>query len=148
MNLPKYSILTNAKHETYEFLSIGPRGTIKKIVNYTEIQEGVYNLGFGDWNEIDKEVKDNIRSNNADRDKVLTTVASTVVDFMKFHPEATIVAQGETLAKSRLYQMGINSNWREINELFQIQGFRNGAWESFEKGKNYEIFALKAAQNL
>jgi hypothetical protein len=144
MHLSKYAALANASHETYEFLSSGPKGTIKKVVKYTEIQPGVFNLGFGDWDEVEQKVKDNARTNNADRDIVLATVASTVVDFMRYHPGAILFAQGETPAKTRLYLMGINANWHEISQLFTVQGFAGGDWEPFEQGRNYEAFTLKA----
>lgn len=144
MYLPKYTALASSTHETYEFLSSGPKGTIKKVVQYSPLEPGLYNLGFGDWDEVKQEVKDNTRSNNADRDKVLATVAGTVVDFMKHHPDATLFARGETRAKTRLYQMAINSNWHEISELFVIEGNVNGNWEPFEIGKNYQAFILKA----
>jgi hypothetical protein len=144
MHLPKYSAFSDASHETYEFLSSGPKGTIKKVVKYTEVEPGVFNLGFGDWDEVEQEIKDSTRTNNADRELVLATVASTVVDFMRYHPDAILFAEGETPAKTRLYQMGINSSWHEISQLFEIEGFANGDWESFEQGKNYEAFTLKA----
>ena len=46
MNLDKYSITSDDSRLTYEFLSEGPKGTIKKVVLYQEIGEGVYNLAF------------------------------------------------------------------------------------------------------
>ena len=144
MHLDKYSPLSDATHSTYEFLSLGPKGTIKKVVKYTRIQPNVYNLGFGDWDEITQGVRDDTRTNNNDRDKVLATVASTVVDFIKYHPGATIFAEGSTPAKTRLYQMGIFGNWHEISQLFDVKGFREGEWEDFEPGKSYNAFVLMA----
>lgn len=144
MQLPRYNALANTTHTTYEFLSSGKTRTIKKVVLYTEISPGVFNLGFGDWDEIEQVVKDHLRTNNGDREKVLATVAGTVIDFMHYHPHVILFAQGETPAKTRLYQMGINSNWHEISQLFDIIGFANNNWETFKQGKNYEAFALKA----
>lgn len=144
MHLPKYSALANESHDIYEFLSSGPKGTIKKVVKYTEIQAGVFNLAFGDWDEVAQEIKDNTRTNNLDRDLVLATVALTVIDFMQYHTESMLFAEGETPAKTRLYQMGINSNWHVIRTLFVIEGFSNGEWEAFEQGKNYRAFTLRA----
>ena len=144
MHLPKYAAFTDANHETYESLSSGPNGTIRKVVQYTEIRPGVFNLGFGDWDEGEQQIKDNTRSNNSDRDLVLATVASTVIDFMHYHPDAKLFAEGETPAKTRLYQIGINANWNEICELFVIEGFTAGRWEPFEQGKNYKAFSLMA----
>ena len=148
MELQRYISITDSKHETYEFLSAGPKGTIKKVVKYTEIEPGIYNLGFGDWDEVGQKVIDSSRSNNADRDKVLATVASTVIDFMLNHPNAILIARGETAAKTRLYQMGIRKNWHEIDELFEIHGLINNKWHPIESGKNYEAFAARAKQIL
>jgi hypothetical protein len=50
MNKPKYLYKTEDKFVIYEFVSEGPKGSIKKIVEYTETStENVYNLGFGDY---------------------------------------------------------------------------------------------------
>jgi hypothetical protein len=75
---------------------------------------------------------------------VLATVASTVIDFIKHHPNAVIFAQGSTPARTRLYQRGIQENLDEIGQLFEIEGFSDGAWETFTEGKNDDEFALKA----
>ena len=143
MQLPKYAAVANERHETYEFLSSGRKGTIKKVVQYSEIELGVFNLGFGDWDEAKQIIKDNTRTNNGDTQLVLGTVASTVIDFMEFHPDSILFAAGQTPAKTRLYQMGINSYWHEISRLFDIEGFADGVWEPFERGKNYDAFTLK-----
>jgi hypothetical protein len=144
MHLPGYAAVANASHNTYEFLSSGPKGTIKKVVLYMEVEPGIFNLGFGDWDEIEQAVKDDTRTNNADRDKVLATVASTVVDFMHYHPDAILFAEGETPAKTRLYQMGINTEWQEISRLFEVQGLGSEGWEPFQKEKNYKALTLRA----
>jgi hypothetical protein len=144
MQIPKYKVLTNGTHDTYEFLSHRPKGTIKKVVQYTQIRPRLYNLAFGDWDEVDQEIKDNTRSNNSDRDMILATVASTVIDFLQYHPGSILFAQGQTLSKTRLYQIGINTNWKEISVLFNIFGFCNGVWEKFQLGKNYQAFILRA----
>ena len=85
-----------------------------------------------------------MRSNNRDRDKVLATVALTVIDFIKYHPDAVLLARGSTPARTRLYQIGILENLDEIGQLFDIIGFTDGTWQPITKGQNYEEFALKA----
>jgi hypothetical protein len=140
----RYSVVSDNDHLTYEFLSEGPKGTIKKVVFYQEINDNLFNLAFGDWDETKQKIDDKIKSNNNDRNKVLATVALTAVDFIKYHPEALIFAEGSTPARTRLYQMGILANWRDINQSFDVEGFWNGKWESFEQHKNYQAFILKA----
>ncbi len=142
MELDIYAILTD-DHETYEFLSEGPKGTIRKIVVYQLVGGNFYNLAFGDWNEENLRLDDDTRSNNSDRDKVLATVANTVIDFVQYHPSATVHAKGSTPAKTRLYQMGINQNWTYINLLFRIKGLAEGVFRPFEQNKNYEAFLLE-----
>ena len=144
MNLEKYSLVTDDKHITYEFLSQGSKGTIKKVVHYQEIEENVFNLAFGDWDEDGQRINDKVRSNNDDRDKVLATVASTVIDFIKHYSESSILMQGSTSARTRLYQIGIGANWHEISKLFDVYGSFRGAWEDFQGNKNYQAFLLKA----
>lgn len=141
--LPRYTPTTDPDHETYEFLSSGSKGTIKKVVHYKEIRPGIYNLGFGDWDEGRGEVKDDIRSNNDDRDLVLATVAYTVIDFLEHHPEAKIYAQGSTPSRSRLYQMGIVANWKEISQNYEVFGLSEDGWERFQLRKNYKAFILQ-----
>jgi hypothetical protein len=145
MKSDKYNYVTDPNHETYEFLSSGPKGTIKKVVLFQEFDNypGVFNLAFGDWDDSLQKIKDDVRSNNSDRDKVLATVASTVIDFFEKHPEAILLAQGATPSKTRLYQMGINANWDEITQMFIVEGRIKNNWEPFPPGKNYEAFALK-----
>jgi hypothetical protein len=108
------------------------------------VEDGVYNLAFGDWDEKTQRIIDYSRTNNDDRDKVLATVTSTVIDFMRYYPDAIIFAKGITPGKTRLYQIGINQNRHEISQLFDIEGFYKGGWESFQPGRNYEAFTLKA----
>ena len=139
----KYITLTDNKHILYEFLSEGPRGSILKVVFYNKLEENLYNLSFGDWNDFLQMSDDKVRSNNHDRDKILATVASTVIDFIKHHPNAIILIKGSTPSRTRLYQIGISANWMEINNLFYIYGFCKGNWEAFEKGKNYQQFIIK-----
>jgi hypothetical protein len=51
MNLPKYPVNADEERFVSEFISEGPKGSIKKTVIYSQIEETLYNLAFGDWNE-------------------------------------------------------------------------------------------------
>ncbi len=146
MHLDRYSVSTDHQHSTYEFLSQGPKGTIRKVVLFQPLGKAVFNLAFGDWDEVAQAIRDDIRSNNADRDKVLATVAFAVIDFMEYRPDAILFAQGATPARTRLYQIGINNHWQEISQLYEVEGFINGTWEPFLRHRNYEAFVLKTKQ--
>lgn len=130
----------------YEFFSEGPKGRIKKLVRYKLIEESpypIYNLSFGNWDETIGDADDKIATNNNDRQKVLATVADTVLDFTRNHLDASIFASGSTPTRTRLYQMGISAFWNEINNLFVVIGFVNDEWQPFVKGINYEAFLIK-----
>jgi hypothetical protein len=142
MNHPKYPVFTDDPH-LYLFFSEGPRGRITKAVIYSQIGGDLFNLAFGDWNEELRELDDSTRSNNGDRGKVLATVAFTALDFTNQFPNARIVAEGSTPARTRLYQMGIADNLMEINDNFEIYGLLGGHTEPFERGRNYEAFLIK-----
>lgn len=48
----RYDVKTAPDAETFEFNSIGPRGTVRKVVRYSGINlRNFYNLGFGDKDE-------------------------------------------------------------------------------------------------
>ena len=61
-------------------------------------------------------------SNNQDAERVLATVASTVIDFTDHYPDVIIYAEGSTDSRTRRYQMGINKYWSEIDPIFEVFG--------------------------
>lgn len=146
MQFETYSYVKRPACYYYEFFSYGPNGNIKKVVEFYRLEEHiheVYNLAFGDWDENNHCINDLASTNNGDRDKVLATVAATVVSFMADHPHSIIHAIGSTPSRTRLYQMGIAKIWDQINSLFEIQGYVNFTWHPFQKGINFEAFLLK-----
>jgi len=146
MQLETYSFIKRPAIHYYEFFSDGPNGSIKKVVEFyrlEEYEEEVYNLAFGDWGEKDHHIDDLVITNNSDRDKVLATVAATILQFMKDHPQAIILATGSTKSRTRLYQMGIARTWDQISLLFEIQGYVNSVWQPFQRGVNFDAFLLR-----
>jgi hypothetical protein len=144
MGLDKYDYKTDKTYLEYEFISDGPKGKITKIVRYTKISgdEITFNLGFGDKNEKTDFIDDLVVSGNNDRDKVLATVASTILDFFSKYPDCTILARGTTPSRTRLYQMAICSNLEYINQLFYVSGLNDERWDLFQKNVNYEAFLV------
>jgi hypothetical protein len=80
MNLPKYPVVASDPYR-YHFYSEGPQGRIKRAFIYAQIEDNLFNLAFGDWDEDLRRIHDSTRSNNQDRDKVLATMAFTALDF-------------------------------------------------------------------
>jgi hypothetical protein len=84
VDLEKYTIEADEDFLSYSFYRYGPKGKIKKVINFTPIPSlGVecYNLGFGDWNALHETIDDNIITNNDDTEKVLATVSAIALDF-------------------------------------------------------------------
>lgn len=120
MQEDKYPFVKGKELYYYEFFSTGPKGNIKKVIRYSLVQQDpvkVYNLAFGDWVDEENEIDDKIISDNKDRQKILSTVADTVVDFTQFHTDAFIFAKGSTSGRTRLYQMGIASFCMRFQEF-------------------------------
>lgn len=144
MKKPKYLYKSEELFKIYEFVSEGPKGQIKKMIQFSETgTENVYNLAFGDYDETTKSINDLSITNNGDSLKVLATVASTVYAFIAKHPNAWIFATGSTTVRTRLYRMGITNNLAEIQEDFEVYGLtEQGEWVEFIVGDDYEAFLI------
>lgn len=142
MDLPRYSVDFDSFYKTYSFISIGVLGQIRKGVQFKHVRDYIFNLVFGDWDGCSEQIDDRTVTNNGDMQKVLTTVAHTVIDFIDLHPGAVVFSRGSTPSRTRLYQMQISINLPLISESFYIEGFLNGKWEPFSRGKNYEAFMV------
>ena len=144
MQLEKYELKAGEKLETFEFVSIGPKGRIRKMVQYSRTNyKGVYNLAFGDKNILTGELDDLPISNNGDSEKVLATVVATLYAFFDTHPDAYVYATGSTDSRTRLYQMGISKYLEEGLNDFDIFGEIRSEWEEFNRGTNYASFLVK-----
>ena len=145
MNKPKYLYKSEDFLKIYEFISEGPKGQIKKMVQYTDTgTENIFNLAFGDYDEVTKSINDSTITNNRDSAKVLATVASTIYAFTKKYPNAWIFATGSTTVRTRLYRMGITNNIEEIKADFDVYGLTidTNTWEEFIIGEDYEAFLI------
>lgn len=145
MNLDYYDFRASETFLDFQFDSEGPNGVIRKVVRYQprNVNGAIYfNLTLADLNPYTGEMDDLVISDNKDRDKVLATVAATVMEFLRQFPGAKIVARGSTKSRTRLYQMAISINWHTISPVLQVFGFLNNKWEKFEKNINYGAFLV------
>jgi len=140
-----YQVKQSQRIYQYEFFSEGPKGRIRKVIQFQTITDynNLFNLAFGDWDEKLRTINDMVKSNNDDRQKILVTVAQTVFRFMKDHPDAAVIAQGSTPARTRLYQMGIASFWDDINMYFNVYALIEQQWEPFVGKRNYQALLLE-----
>ncbi len=128
MKLPRYDYLTEGNAELFKFVSEGLKGKIKKLIVYSQmLEEDIYNLAFGDYNEEADTIDDQVITNNNDSPKVLATVASTLYVFTDKHPNTWIYATGSNSARTRLYRIGITKNLEEILGDFEVYGLSRDA---------------------
>ena len=100
-------------------------------------------LGFGDKDPHSNFISDLTVSNNNDSQKVLATVARTLYLFTEHYPDAVVLASGSTLARTRLYRIGIANNLLEIERDFVVLGLTESEWEPFRKNVTYHSFAIR-----
>ena len=102
MKLEHYEIEIDVDSLAFGFISTGPKGNIRKLVQFSLIDEaGFYNLSFGDFNFDTGEIDDKAITDNGDSVKVLATVVSAVYSFCDLLPNAWIYATGSTAARTR-----------------------------------------------
>lgn len=95
MKYNRYLFESSPDFLTFEFESIGPKGTITKVIRYTEINVyGYYNLGFGAKDPQSNFISDLTVTNNNDSQKVLATVVRTLYLFTERYPNAVVLATG------------------------------------------------------
>lgn len=139
MQLERYEIRFDGNR--HFFFSEGRNGRIEKAILYRIFPGiGMYSLSFGDWDGQLRKIDDMVITDNGDTQKILATVASSVMLFMSQHSYATVFATGSTPSRTRLYQMGIRRHLMEISVKFEVEGFREGNWELFRPGRGMRDF--------
>jgi hypothetical protein len=146
MRLEKYKLRENANKIAFEFISEGPKGSILKGVFFSKVKikgmKNLYNLALGDKNIRTGKIDYRVITDNQDRDKVLATVAETIIIFTNVYPKAQIYFEGSNNVRTRLYQMAISKYIDELTETFVIKGYIVDMWFPYEKNVNYEAFLI------
>jgi hypothetical protein len=146
MWLDRYVFTVSEDFLDYEFYSLGPKGLIKKIVQFAPYHSDgktFFNVTIGDWNERENKIDVKSVTNNNDAEKVFGTVGAIVLNFTEEFPDMFVHARGSTASRTRLYQMFISKYWKEIESLFHVFGFFIEGWQPFRKNVNYEAFLVR-----
>lgn len=144
MHLQQYELRAGRTFTTFEFVSEGRNGRIIKVVQFQRMDyPNVYNLVFGDKNSTEGYIDDLAVTDNGDSEKVLATVVAAIYLFADQHPGSWIYATGSTDARTRLYRMGINKYFDSVQNDFNVMGEHESEWEWYEKGKDYQAFAVQ-----
>jgi hypothetical protein len=138
-----YNIEKTASSLVFEFISKGAKGEIKKRVFYEKIGTNTFNLAFGDVNPETDDFDDTVTTNNGDTQEILATVAKTALIFLEDTPNAYIYVEGSSLARTRLYRIGISNNLEMISEDFYIYAtLGENEWEFYKVNQNYKAFLI------
>jgi hypothetical protein len=109
----------------YRFVSIG-NTEITKVVGFSPLSvgENIFNLGFGNLEFIDGEyeINDHPDLNNADFEKVLSTVFKCVLHFLRINSTGTVLFFGNTEHKHILYLRKVAVHLNELETLFNVLG--------------------------
>lgn len=146
---------TDISKVRYLFESRGEKSIIKAI-EYSFVRKltgrKIYNLGFGDYDEQNSSILDDVNSNNGDMRKVFNTVLNTVPKFFTINKDAAILIQGsdsaedfkvkcEISCKKKCAEMCKNYNRR-------IKAYRYYVDKNFiELSKEYIFFGLTSSEN-
>ena len=156
MNLERYEI-EQMDEFTYRFWSMGSKGKFEMRVKFTYIWQNYFNLGFGVLDPETEALDDLIELRNGDSQKILATVASTVLLFLELFPLVRVYATGSTRSRTRLYQMGINKILPLLSD-YVVTGYKSkssryehtgemalsghGQWYEIELGVEYDAFLI------
>ncbi|MGI4022461.1 MAG: DUF6934 family protein [Janthinobacterium lividum] len=144
MKLDRYELKAGRNLTTFEFLSEGQKGKIIKVIQFQRMNlPNLYNLAFGDKNPETGDLDDKVVTDNGDSEKVLATVVAAIYAFADQYPDVWVYATGSTEARTRLYRMGINKYFDIAEADFEIMGEQQNEWEWYEKGKDYQAFAVR-----
>lgn len=155
MDLEHYEI-ENLDQHTFRFFSIGSKGKFEMRVKFSYVWQNTYNLGFGVLDPVTEALDDLIELRNGDSQKILATVANTVLLFLEQFPLVRVYATGSTRSRTRLYQMGINKILPLLSD-YTVTGYksksgrykhadRHGQWGEIELGVEYDAFLIYKEQ--
>ncbi len=124
----------------FTFKSQSEDRTVVKVVQFSQVQENVYNLGLADFDAGKLEFR--VSSNNHDLVKVIGTVSEIIRHFTNLFPEREVFITGEE-RRMKLYNLVIKRRWTEIEPIFWVFGLVEDEWTSFIPGEHYQALKIK-----
>lgn len=150
MNRQPYEFRADRDNLQFDFYSVGPQKSVKKIVVYSPFPDvpDLFNLTLAD-SFSDGSISDTSVTDNGDMEKVLATVIQTIFHFFAANPDKRIYIEGSTPTRTRLYGVVIARELALIQENFLVYGLSDYEMTPFEKNHQYTAFviALKKQKN-
>jgi hypothetical protein len=135
-----YRYMPSKRHTRFAFQSEGDKGKIVKIIEFYSLENGKWNLGFGDWNK--GTVDDKVVSNNQDTMKVIRTVANVTVEFFKQYPDSVVVIEPVDEKRKKFYNLIFQRYYKDISPYFNILGKDKNKEETYILEKFYDSFEI------
>lgn len=133
------------KDNRYWFESIGPHGVIRMCGRFElSAVKNIYQFEFGIHNPVTDDVDTRFRANNADKDKIISTIFNIILMFLSCNKDAIVRFSGSTESRTKLFRMWILNNWDLMNNNFIMYGNNEqNRWERYQKNKDYSAILLK-----
>ncbi|WP_342088350.1 DUF6934 family protein [Dyadobacter sp. OTU695] len=138
-----YPFVLNEGKTHYHFQSIGKRGVFEKAIEFSPLNDNVYNLALLDFNPETGEYSDDTITDNGDMREVLATVLKIALQFLAQNPYQTVFIQGNSDSKTRLYQIALGKLFPDVHVFLLIKGYKNGQWSDFEPNGSFESFLIE-----
>ena len=99
---------------------------------------------MGDIDPITGVILDSVTSNNKDTQKILSTVGEIARQFLENKSDASILIEGNSSSRNRLYRIGINKILDTIAKEYRVLGLmeQKKDWEHFIKDTSYIAFII------
>lgn len=143
MEKPTYIFQASENHQYYFFESVGTR-TIQKVVIYQSFEDSqdIVELAFGNL-KSDYSIDVYAVDDNEDMPLVISTVISTIFDYLEYFPEKIIYFTGSTPSRTRLYRAAITKSIQNIEPNYQVLGLKDDDnIEIFNKNQTYKSFLI------
>ena len=124
----------------FVFQSEGEQGKVMKMIQFTRLKNGEWNLGFGDWKK--GTVDDLTVTNNHDAIRVIKTVAKATLDFFETYPGSVLVIKGSDDRRRRLYNYIFQKHFEDITLSFTIIGIIDEIEDYYSPLKFYHFFKI------
>jgi hypothetical protein len=134
---------------SFDFISIGRKGRIRKRIMFNHTEKGEFaSLTLVDLRN-DGTFDDTVVTDNGDRDKILATVAKAIRIYTDKYPDKWVVFRGNTDARTRLYRVAITLHFDELSKEFVICGavLNDNKPHLFSVGVPYVAFLVKKKLN-
>ncbi len=142
MNYEPYLFTFSDNRLFYGFESVSIEKTIHKLVVFTPVEgEDLYNLALVDIEN--GRLTDQTISNNQDMPIVLATVAAVLQDFLAHHVSATVIIEGNSPARTRLYRAAISVFLDSFYLPFEVFGETETEQELFQRNKPYLRYLIR-----